>query len=324
MDLRGTIFLGSFAVATATALGAAPVMAQDTAACEREYTIGFSHPVGEAAFVAALRKKVREYAERDGCVTVLIDNTQANNLETQRSALESWITSNVDAIVVLPVDAAALFRLQESAQAAGIKWLTYAAPTEGSDGSVGFDNVASGRLVAEDALAWVAQTHPDGNITAAVTTLTPLPAFSGRWEVPLELFKEAGLPVVSTQDCADQECGLQIAEDTLRQHPDLRVFIGLNDDAAAGALRAFTNARINLDEVYVAGQDGSPVGLDAVQRGGAYRASAAIDLEKLAELIVQNSIAAASGAPGSDTQVSIVLVTSNDPEVLQSLIDQYK
>ncbi|MBB3236703.1 sugar ABC transporter substrate-binding protein [Phyllobacterium endophyticum] len=312
-------------LATGVSILALASGAKTAAACDRTYTIGFSHPTGGAAFVTSLRKKVERFAQENGCVNMLIDNTQANNLETQRVALESWIIQKVDAIVVLPVDAKALSGLQKQAQAKGIKWLTYAAPTPGADGSVGFDNVQSGRILAEDALAWVKTRYPNGGVSAAVTTLTPLKgAFIGRWQEPLDRFKEAGLSVISTQDCGDQECGLRIAEDAIRQNPDLRVFIGFNDDAAVGALRAFTNAKIDPNEVYVAGQDGTPEALEAVRAGGAYRASAAILLDKLAELIVKNSIAAATGAPGSNEQVGVELATQRNSAELEKLIAQYK
>lgn len=297
--------------------------AQAEAACEKTYTIGFSHPVGESEFAAALRKKVVKYAGENGCVTALIDNTQQSNLESQRATLESWVTRKIDAIVVLPVDAPALNGLRKKAQAQGTKWLTYAGKTEGVDGSVGFDNIQSGDLVAKDALAWMTAKYPEGGITAAVTTLTPLVGFAGRWDQPLEQFEKAGLKVVSKQDCADQSCGLQITEDALRQHPDLRVFIGINDDAAIGALRAFTNAKISPDEIYIAGQDGTREGLQAVKEGGAYRSSAAILLDDLAKSIIDNSLAAITGNGQTDYETAVELGLASRPERLDALIAQY-
>lgn len=78
--------------------------------CDRTYTIGFSHPVGESQFAIALKKKVQAIGVKNGCVKVLLDNTQQSNLESQRATLtlESWVTRRVDAIVVLPVEATAL------------------------------------------------------------------------------------------------------------------------------------------------------------------------------------------------------------------------
>ncbi len=310
-------------IAIAALVTLAPSAAARASACDRKYTIGFSHPAGESEFAAALRKKVVKFAAEDGCVTALIDNTQSSNLESQRATLESWVIRKVDAIVVLPVDAPTLEGLRKRAQSQGTKWLTYGGKTPGVDGSVGFDNSQSGDLVAKDALAWVKQKYPAGGVTAAVTTFTPLVRFSGRWNEPLNQFKAAGLKVISEQDCADQSCGLQIAEDALRQHPDLRVFIGINDDAAIGALRAFTNAKIDPAEVYIAGQDGTKEGLQAVKDGGAYRASAAILLDDLAKSIIDNSVSAITGKGRTDYETPVELGVASKPERLNALVAQY-
>lgn len=323
MNLKITGLLSSLSVAALAAGMATLSITPAEASCEKNYTIGFSHPVGESEFAAALRKKVVKYAGENGCVTALIDNTQQSNLESQRATLESWVIRKVDAIVVLPVDAPALDGLRRQAQKQGTKWLTYAGKTEGVDGAVGFDNVQSGDLVAKDALAWVKQKYPEGGVTAAVSTLTPLVGFAGRWDEPLKQFKAADLEVVSEQDCADQACGLQITEDALRQHPNLRVFIGINDDAAIGALRAFTNAKISPDDIYVAGQDGTKEGLQAVKNGGAYRSSAAILLDDLAKSIIDNSIAAITGKGETDYETPVELGLASKPERLDALIAQY-
>lgn len=312
------------AVTLTASVAVAPAAEAASQACTKTYTIGFSHPVGESQFAIALKKKVLAAGEKQGCVKILLDNTQQSNLESQRATIESWVTRHIDAIVVLPVEGNALAGLRKQAQKQGTKWLTYAGATKNSDGSVGFDNVQSGKLVAEDALAWMKQRYPNGGVTAAVTTLTPLPGFAGRWEQPLSLFAKAGLPVVSKQDCATQACGMQIAEDTLRQHPNLRVFIGINDDAALGALRAFTNAGIKPADVYIAGQDGTVEGLEAVKKGGAYRASAAILLDDLAQSIIDNSIATITGKGRKNYETPVELGTLKNPQRLDALIAQYK
>ncbi len=315
---------GTMAAALAlTACGSGDSSGGSNADCEENYTIGFSHPSGQAAFVKALKSTVERLGSTENCVEVLLDNTQGESLENQRATLESWVAQQIDAIVVLPVDDASAESLKTQAQAQGTKWLTYAGPTEGSDGSVGFDNDASGTMLAEDAIAWAEETHPDGDITAAVTK-SPLVGFKGRFEIPHQLLPEAGIEVVSYQECLDQACGLQIAEATLLEHPDLRVFIGLNDDAALGALRAFTNAGIDSDEVYIAGQDGNIEGLEAVKDGGAYRASAAILLEDLAQSIIDTSIAAITGEGETDSESAVELAKVDDKARLDELIAQFE
>lgn len=295
-----------------------------SADCEDTYTIGFSQPTGEAAYVKALKAQVEVAAKENPCVELLLDNTQQNNLESQRATLESWVTRQVDAIVLLPVDANALEGLRKQQQSQGGTWLTYGGPQEGTNGSVGFDSVESGKLVGNDAVAWYQENYPDGGATAALTTLTTLPSLAGRWEGPEQILGEAGIDIVSTQDCADSTCGLQIAENALRQHPDIRMFIGFNDDAALGALRAVQNAGIDPETVYIAGQDGTKEGLEAVKAGAPYRASAAISLTDLATGIIDTAIESvnAEGEP-VDAVIPTVLATADDPAALEKLLSAF-
>lgn len=295
-------------------------------ACKKTYTIGFSHPFGESVYATALRKKVQAVGVANGCVKILIDTTRAANLETQRATLESWVTQKVDAIVVLPSDPTALENLRKSAQAKGIKWLTYANKNPAADGSVGFDSKVSGELAAKDALAWVAKNYPGSGIktiTAEVTTSTTLPGFAGRYEEPKALFAAAGLNIVSYQDCLEQACGFQITETALRANPNLRVVLGQNDDAGLGALKAFKNSGIAPEKVYISGQDGTLEGLTTVRDGGMYRASIAIPIDKLAESIVNNALSAIQGTGHANDITPTVIATHNDLPGIDKLISAF-
>lgn len=293
------------------------------AECESRYTIGFSHPSSDSAVVKAIKRYIQKAADTDGCVKVLFDSTQGNNLESQRTTIESWIAQKVDAITVLPVDPASLQPLMKQAQAQGTKWLTYASAMDGQDGTTGFDNDEMGQLIADDATAWIAQKHPDHKLSAAVTTMTPLPSLEGRWVRPIEALKKIGVPVVSTQDCPVHQCGLDIAEDALQEHPDLRVFIGMTDDPALGALQAFKRAGVDPDDVYLGGMDGSPEALAAVKAGGAYRATVALRVDILGKMIVDNSLNAVLGEGDTASEAPVELATLADPERLDALAELY-
>ncbi|MFC5677942.1 sugar ABC transporter substrate-binding protein [Aeromicrobium endophyticum] len=320
---RRLVSLTAVASAVALGLGACGSDSSGSSAdCAKEYTIGFSHPVGEAAFVKALKLNIEKKAKENGCVDVLMDNTQANDLGSQRSTIETWVTQGVDAIVVFPVDASSIATLQKSAQEKGIKWLTYASPAKGADGYTGFDNVQSGKLIGEAAASFIETNQVAGKVTAAVTTLEALPDVKGRWEEPIKAITDAGVKVVSKQDCADQACGLEKTESLLRQYPDLRIFVGLNDDAALGAAKAFKNAGIDPAEVFIGGQDGALEALEAVKAGGSYKISAAIDMIDLAGDIVDNSVNAVDGEGETETQAAVVPATLDDPAKLDALIAQ--
>lgn len=293
--------------------------------CDETYTIGFSHPLGEVDFVDTLKTQAQEYGGEAECVEVLLDSTIEANLESQRETIESWVNQGVDAIVLWPTDVGAFTGLQEQAQSAGISWLTYSSHMEGSDGSVGFDNEYSGQIIADDLEEWLDEHYPDGEgITAAVTEIAALPQLAGRWEVPLEMLEERGIEVVSFQDCGDTSCGLQVAEDALSENDDLRIFIGANDDAAVGALRAFDASDVEPDDAYLAGQDGIPEAFNAIEGGTAYKSSAAIDIEHLATSIVENSLAAITGEGDSNNESPFELVVAEDPETLERMRSMFE
>ncbi|MDQ0864612.1 sugar ABC transporter substrate-binding protein [Arthrobacter globiformis] len=292
--------------------------------CEHTYTIGFSHPIGEAEVIKALKSLAKDHATKVGCVELLLDSTTGMKLESQRATVESWVTQKVDAIVLWPVDSTAFAGLQRQAQSQGTKWLTYLTSMDGQNGSVGFDNKLQGQQIAEDVTAWIKKNYPNGGATAAVTTLTTLPPSRPRYELPIKAIEAAGIKVVSEQNCTDQACGLQIAEDALREHPDLRIFVGLSDESAIGAMKAFKNAGVDPSAVYIAGQDGSPEGLAAVKQGGMYRASSAIPMDALAASIVDAAVAAVTGQGEPNQVTPTVLAKADDPKLLADLISNFE
>jgi ribose transport system substrate-binding protein len=301
------------------------VLRDNTAhACDsgRSYTIAYSHSVSEAAFVRRLRGFADARAAELGCVTVMHDNTQGNNLEAQINAVQGWITVGVDAIVVTPIDEGALKPLQTQAQQKGIKWLTYVSPMDGADGFVGFDHSQSGKLIAQAAIDWARANGVEG-AKALVTTLTGLPSVSPRWTEVERLFAEANISIVAMQDSADQASGLTIAEAVLRQHPDLSIIIGLNDDSALGANRAVVMAGKDPAKFFVGGQDGAYEALVEINKGGSYRASSALMVSDLGHNIVNLALNAINGTGPSFAYTPTVLASKADQALLDRLIANF-
>ncbi|SED63864.1 sugar ABC transporter substrate-binding protein [Rhodobacter sp. 24-YEA-8] len=288
----------------------------------KTYTIAYSHSVSEAAFVRRLRGFADARAAELGCVEVMHDNTQANNLEAQINAVQGWITIGVDAIIVTPIDENALKPLQAQAQQKGIRWLTYVSPMAGADGFVGFDHAQSGQLIAQAAIDW---TKANGitDAKALVTTLTGLPSVAPRWTEVERRFAEAGITIVAMQDSADQASGLTIAEAVLRQHPDLNIIIGLNDDAALGANRAIVMAGKDPAGLFVGGQDGSYEALVEIDKGGSYRASSALMVSDLGQNIVNLALNAINASGPSFAYTPTVLASKADQELLDQLLANF-
>lgn len=311
----------------APATGTPPVPGSESAeelCAGEQYTVAFSHPSSEALAVQVVEKYAEKRGADLGCVKVLIDATTNLNLETQRAAVESWILQGVDAIVVRPVDPDALGRLQQEAQAKGIKWLTYTNHMEGQNGSVGWSTDNAGHLIADDLSAWLAKHYPDGGISGAVVGISAQPTLSGQWDFPKDALTAADVPIVLDTDCSTQECGLNLTETALKEHPDLRVFIaGSTDDAGIGAAKAFQNAGIDPADVYIGGMDGGQQALEEIQKDSFYKATAAIKLDLLGYSIVDASIHAIKGDGFSDMVTPNELGSLADAGALQGLIDVY-
>lgn len=298
--------------------------AADTA-CEdgKSYKVAYSHPVSEAAVVRYVRQFASQRAAELGCVEVLHDNTQANNLEQQLNAVQGWITVGVDAIVVTPIDPQALAPLHRQAQDAGIKWLTYLGEMDNSDGFVGFNHSQSGQLIANAAVEWVKKNNIE-NPEALVTTLTGLPLISPRWTEVERIFEENGIDIVAMQDSATEASGLSIAETVLAQHPSLDIIIGLNDASAVGAHRAVKVAGIDESKMFIGGQDGDPAGLAAVNEGGAYRGSSAIQINTLGANIVNQALNAITGNGPTSAYTPTVWASKDDQAQLDQLLANYE
>ena len=298
---------------------------QKACATGKKYTIAFSHSISEAAIVKAVRRFADIRAAELGCVTMLHDNTQANNLEQQVNAVQSWVTQGVDAIVVTPIDEQALKPLQLQAQKKGIKWLTYLGKMSQSDGYVTFNQSQSGQLVANAAVQWVKDNHIKDPI-ALVTTLTGLPSIAPRWTEVERIFAANGIRIVAKidQDSADQTSGLKAAETVLKQYPNLNIIIGINDDSAVGALRAVELAGIAPTKIFVAGQDGLQEGLAAINKGGAYKASAAILINELGANIVDQALNAVAGTGPTVVETPTVLASKSDQALLDKLLKNYQ
>lgn len=296
---------------------------QADSTCEVVSTIGFSHPTGDVAAIRAIKQFVSQRAQENGCVNLLLDNTVANDLGNQRETLETWVTQEVDAIVVWPVDDEAVEGLREQAQTNGTKWITYAAPIPEQDGSVGFDNDTAGEEMANLLEEWIEKNHPDGDVTAMVTTATALPALKGRSDNIINKLHELDITIVSEQDCIVPECGMQLAEDVLQQHADARIFIGLNDDAAVGTLRAVQNTGNNPNDYFIAGYDGSEEALTSLHERTGYTASAAIPLRELGYSIIDNSVAAISGEGDANNLTPMEIVTTENAEQVEDLLSAF-
>lgn len=283
--------------------------------------IAFSHPFSTAPVAIAVMDFAKERAEELG-YELLIHNPN-NQVEPQVTDLDNWVTQEVDAMCVLPVEPESVLGVQERAKAAGIKWTTYAVEMDGTDGAVLFPHETSGEVIGGAAVEWI--NAQSGSVKVLILTSSATPVSAPRTDIPADMIRsDTSAEIVGEQDAVDQTSGLSVTETILQAHPDLRCVIAFNDDGALGAMQAFQNAGIAVDESWIGGQDGSIEALQAIKAGTHYKCSAALPLKDIGYAVVDINDALLKGEPAPQVvSIDPVLASPEQMDTVDELIAAY-
>ncbi len=191
------------------------------------------------------------------------------DLGKQISQIEDFISRNVDAIIVCPVDSKGIGPAIEEANRANIPVFTAdIAAEEGKVVShIASDNVAGGRLAGE----YLAKLL-NGKGELAIIDQPAITSVLDR----VKGFKEAiakfpNLTIVSdVNGMGVRDRSLQAATDVLQAHPNLNGIFGINDDSALGALDAVK--QFHGKDMSIVGYDATPPARKAILEGSALKA----------------------------------------------------
>jgi ABC-type sugar transport system substrate-binding protein len=294
-----------------------------------DVTFGFSHPYAEVPVVATVKQLVKGVAEDEGW-KVLLDETQAGDLQDQLATLDTWITQRITAMNVAAFDPSAYEATARRAVDAGIIWTTYGSKMEASAGGVLFPPELSGEVTGRAAVDWINRNDPDAEVL--VLELPTGGPQRARTDIPQRMITaQTRARIVAVQGAIEQSRGLQVTEDVLQAHPNLTIVIGHNDDGALGAADAFRKVgKTDPSKVWIVGQDGSQDALTALKRGdGYFKASAALDVKRLCQEVVGVTKRAieAGWRPGDRQEhlaMGPTLLTSADTQELDGHLAVYQ
>jgi ABC-type sugar transport system substrate-binding protein len=285
--------------------------------------MAFSHSNSGTPVVDAVQRFAGERADKLG-IDMLFGNPELK-VEAQVREVETWITQRVPAICVFPVVVDALEPFAQRARDDGLIFTSYAVSMKNASGAVLFSHEQSGRIIGEHAVKWVNE-HLGGKAKVLLLGAgTASPDLQARIDIPKRLLTEqTEAKIVAEQDGVEPTAGLQVTETVLRSHPDLDVVIGLNDDGALGAMRAFINAGKDTEKCYIGGQDGGLEALKAIKDGGFYKATAALSLRDIGYGIVDlNSRLAKDGGEG-DIDVPPRLIAQDETGYLEDALAEWR
>lgn len=227
----------------------------------KKYRIGVSFPLLDQ-FLQNVADGVKARAKEAG-VEVEIVSAQAR-ADIQLNQVQDFISSNVDALIVLPQTTEATQPITDAAKSANIP-LVYInrRPSSLPEGVpyVGSDSFFAGKIEMEalgklvDNKGNVAIIQGDPSQEAAVQ----------RTQGCKETAEKLGMNVVLTENGMwMREKGLQIAETWIQSGKQIDVICSNNDEMALGAIQAYKNAG-KLDTVKIGGVDATKDALASMQ-----------------------------------------------------------
>ena len=250
------------ATAILSGLAARPAFAQ------KKLTVATSLPSLSFPFFVHMQNELRAEAGKLGGIT-LVDTDGQNSAPKQTADLEAAVTKGVNAIVVSPLDVAALAPAVQGAVEAGVPVVTIDRRVNGVDGvlaHVGADNVKGGEAQGEAIVAAFPNgamvMHLQGQPGAgpAIDRNKGLHAVLDKHKDRFKLVFEQPANFARDQALSITESGLA----GLPKPPD--VIVCANDDMALGALEA-VKAR-NLTGIKIYGFDALPEALARIKDGG--------------------------------------------------------
>ncbi len=192
--------------------------------------------------------------------------TDETDIAGQVALVESFITQQIDAIVIAPADARGLVPVLREARSAGIPIVTIDSGTDPQIAAshVATDNVAAAAKAA-DLVAGL--LHETGTVA-----LIPYIAGASTSNEREQGFKEGlkkypGLDLVAVQySNSDYGRAMSVTEDILTAHPDLDGVFAANEPSVLGVVRAVKSRGLQ-GQVKIVGFDASPRQLEGIQDG---------------------------------------------------------
>ncbi|RMI08508.1 substrate-binding domain-containing protein [Sinorhizobium meliloti] len=258
--------------------------------------VGITIARSDSAFLTILRNGMQDQAAKLDGVTVQVEDAQ-NDTSRQLDQVQNFVSSGVDAIIVVAVDGDSTPALTKMATDAGIPIVYANHPPADVDklpetaAFVGSNEIDSGTLETKEVCGLL------GGKGAAYVLMGPLNNHSSLTRTKdihdvIATDECKGMSVIEEQSANwDRLEAANIMTNWLSTGREFNAIIANNDEMAIGAIQAMKAAGVDMSKVVVGGIDATPDGLAAMAAG---------DLDVT---VFQNAIA--QGAAAMDAAVAL-------------------
>jgi ribose transport system substrate-binding protein len=266
--------------------------------------IGLSVSTLNNPFFVTLRDGAQSAADEAGAELIVSD--AQNDTAQQQDDIQNFVTQQVNAILVNPVDSDAVVPAIEAANQANIPVIALDRGASGGElaTTIASDNVQGGNLGGEELIRLVGS----GSVAQLEGTPGADPARDRGQGFQDAIDAQSAVEVVASQSANfDRAEGLNVAENILQANPDIAGIFAQNDEMALGAVQALGDSA--GDDVKVVGFDATEDGLSAIQ-DGTMNATVAQQPAEIGSLGVENAISVINGESVEENiPVEVQLVT---------------
>jgi ribose transport system substrate-binding protein len=266
--------------------------------------IGLSVSTLNNPFFVTLRDGAQSAADEAGAELIVSD--AQNDTAQQQDDIQNFVTQQVNAILVNPVDSDAVVPAIEAANQANIPVIALDRGASGGElaTTIASDNVQGGNLAGEELIRLVGS----GSVAQLEGTPGADPARDRGQGFQDAIDAQSAVEVVASQSANfDRAEGLNVAENILQANPDIAGIFAQNDEMALGAVQALGDSA--GDNVKVVGFDATEDGLSAIQ-DGTMNATVAQQPAEIGSLGVENAISVINGESVEENiPVEVQLVT---------------
>ncbi|EPS2709399.1 ribose ABC transporter substrate-binding protein RbsB [Cronobacter turicensis] len=213
-------------------------------------------------FFVSLKDGAQKEAEKLGYELVVLDSQ--NNPAKELANVQDLTVRGTKLVLINPTDSDAVGNAVKMANQAKIPVITLDRMAAKGDvvSHIASDNIAGGKIAGN----YIAKQAGDGAKVIELQGIAGTSAARERGEGFKQAVEAHNLNVLASQPADfDRTKGLNVMQNLLTAHPDVKAVFAQNDEMALGALRALQTA--GKTDVMVVGFDGTADGVKAVQDG---------------------------------------------------------
>ncbi|MCX6497423.1 MAG: sugar ABC transporter substrate-binding protein [Arthrobacter sp.] len=283
----------------------------------------FDYPFTALPVYSLVTKFAQKRADQAGVQLELTNDNM--DLGQQVTNLNTYLTSNVDAVVSFPADAASLESVSKQYVDKGKYWVSYGGDLSNQHASIKFSFYESGKTLGEYAGKW-ANENLGGKGEVLMIVDQTIQLGRERTKGLLDGFKATapGMTIVAEQQGITPDQGLSVTNAIVARHPKLNMVLAAAGDAAQGGYQALTTAgrAANDPKTFVGGLDGNEYVLQQIKAGTFFRAAVTVDAEQIGNAIIDVPLALAKGnGSKASLDLPVTLVDASSPK-LDALIAQ--